>query len=382
MKKFWQIIFCALLIASFASCREKRVISRAGQALEFRQYEDAMKEILALDDKAILKSDTLMEMLSNAYYDLTLTKANGVAYDCYDMDFSADGKTVALTDFGTESVKIFSFPDLMPKKEISLPTKPYNSEFHSGDKVIGVALLDGTIRLYDIATGKEVHKIESNRSAARDAVVIDDNVLVTCGNDQRLRAINALTGEVIWEMHPHKKNIKDLALSKDRTRIVTASNDGSTSVIKINPDYSATEVAHIVHNVENYVNAAAITPDNNTVITVSGDGVAKIWSVATEKTRHEIPLNTPLCSVDISDDGRYALVGGMDKVYMLDMETGKILLRMDGNKRSVTQIMFTDDGGFAYVDKLSISYGKLLTGQALIDAAREYQNKNTGRHNR
>jgi WD40 repeat protein len=78
--------------------------------------------------------------------------------------------------------------------------------------------------------------------------------------------------------------------------------------------------------------SVAFTPDGGQVITGSGDGIARMWKVATGRSAEamrsfgEAPDRMRVLSVAVSADGTYLLTGRPDGTAMLwDAATGKLV---------------------------------------------------------
>jgi len=364
----------AMAMALFHSCdfARNKAIVKATDAISRRDYRSAMNFILKLDDDKIIESDTLMQMLSTSYYGLSLKPTREIASDCYDMDFTNDGDTVIFTDFHKGSLNFYSFPEMEYQRSISMPERAFSIDISPAGDTIAAAMANNMVMLYDLATGEILNVLEGHTNGVRDVVFATDTLLFSCSNDRRVVAWDVKSGTAYWSKRQHSKNVKSLQISKDGKYLTTASNDGSSSVIRANGKKAGSEILRVVHG-ENYVNDAAISPDNRFLVTVSGDGYAKFWNVTDGSPMFHIFLNDRLGAVDISDDGKYILVGGEHNAYLLDLATRKILSIINGSNMAIWSVKILNNDRFAFADNSRFWTGKILTGSELIKAAREIQ---------
>lgn len=365
------IAFTLLLsIAILVSCNNKKVITDATDSIEKRNYKSALASILSLDDNDIIKSDTLSQMLATAYYELNLKPTREIALDCYDIDFVPDNDIIIFTDFHNNSLNFYEFPEMKFIRSILLPSKAYNIDISPDGSTIAAAMVDNTILLYDLESGRKLNTLEGHTNRVRDVVFRDNNLLFSCSNDQNIAAWNVATGEPFWDKRLNTKNIKNLQLNKDKTKLITASNDGSACIINSTDHNMGAEELRVIHG-DNYVNDAAVTPDNTFLVTVSGDGYAKIWDTGNGSLIKYIFLNDPLAAVDISPDGKHLLIGGQHGAYIISENDWKVISKFHGANMPIRSVKFINDSEFVLADNGRFWQGELYDIEDLIKNARE-----------
>lgn len=365
---------------SLSSCRHRKVIADASQAVEHRDYKKALKSILSLDDDVIAGSDTLSQMLSTAYYGSTLVPDRRIAGDCYDMDYVPAKGVIVFTDFAKGSLNFYKYPEMEFMRSVTLPAKAYGIDVSPDGSLIAAAMVDDTILLCDFETGKVVKTLVGHTGRVRAVAFRDTAMLFSCGNDRAIAAWNVADGKPYWGKRLAEKNIKNLSLSKDKTRLITASNDGTACVIAADSDKGGDELLRLVHG-ENYVNDVAISPDNKYCVTVSGDGYMKMWDGNDGTLLKYVFLNDPLSAVDISDDGRYIIVGG-NNVYLLDPAECRVISKINGVNVPVWTVRIVGDSDFIFADNSRFWHGKILVGNDLVDEARKVERRQPASHSR
>ena len=286
------------------------------------------------------------------------------------MDFLPDNKSVVFTDFNKGILYFYSYPSMAFEYSLELPDKAYSIDISPTGKYLAAALVNKTIALYDLKEQKFREPLRGHSQAVRDVVFKDDNLLFSCGNDRSVIAWDINKNEPIWKNRQNNKNIKSLQLSKDKTKLVTASNDGSACIINTEGDRLGIEELRVVHG-DNYVNDAAISPDNNIIITVSGDGFVKIWDTNLEAVKKNIFLNEPLCSVSISNDGRFFMLGSNQNVYILDLPSGQLISKINAINMPIWAVEFVGNDRFAFADNSRFWQGQLYDRENLIKEARK-----------
>lgn len=147
-----------------------------------------------------------------------------------DLAFSHDGKLLASANLdGTARVW-----DLASREE-RLTLRPHAI-------VVGVALspdgqllatsgTDGTVKIWDVSTGTEVRSLAGHLgTVARVAFSPDGKLLASAGFDNTARLWDVSTGRQLLVLTGHTLGLTDLAFSPDGTRLATSANDGTVRV--------------------------------------------------------------------------------------------------------------------------------------------------------
>ena len=141
----------------------------------------------------------------------------------------------------------------------------------------------------------------------------------------------------------HKGAVSTAAFSRDGTKIVTASADGTARI------WNATTGASLLtvggHGQEFY--AAAFSPDGTRIVTASADGTAQIWNAATGASIRELAGHSqPVRSVAFNRNGSLVVTASEDgKAIIWDAATGSQIAILQGSGPPIWQASFapTDD---------------------------------------
>jgi len=151
--------------------------------------------------------------------------------------FSPDGKTLA-TGGGDSIIRLW---DVATGKEISGPTGHENRvlsvAFLQGAKVLGTESEDGTVRLWDAVTGKEAHKVrirQKDRGGPGFAFSPDGKpfVFVPDWQDKHICLRDLETGRELRRFNAHAV-IRSVTFSPRGTVLAASTKDQTTLLFEV-----------------------------------------------------------------------------------------------------------------------------------------------------
>lgn len=208
-------------------------------------------------------------------------------------------------------------------------TQGYRPVLAASDRYLVVGLEDeaGTVRLYDLATGKERileagHKqLKPMRGFGVSAVAFTPSgeTLLTAGRDGVIRLWEAATGKPIRSLTGHHTWIEALAVSRDGTRLASAGQDGVIRLWDLATGADACpQPGHATG-----VWSVAVSPDGRTAVTTGLDG-SFVWDVATTTVERRVVPEFAVYTGAFAPDGRTVLLGRPDGPFRAyDAATGK-----------------------------------------------------------
>ena len=184
---------------------------------------------------------------------------------------------------------------------------------------------DGTVRLWDAVSGKELRAVDVGSSAYALGFTPDGRWLVSGDDaDKFLTVWDADTLERRGELRGHTDLIQDVAFGP-AGKVVTASWDGTARIW----DLASRRVLSTLRGHSGPLLGVAVSPDGALVATASLDGTAKLWDLATGREvltlfGHDGPVNT----VAFSPDGRFLATASGDGTVALHLLPIDELMRL------------------------------------------------------
>jgi WD40 repeat protein len=165
----------------------------------------------------------------------------------------------------------------------------------------------------------------------------DGKLLVSVGQDARVRLWKAGDWKPAGVFEGHGKSVNSIAFAPDGKRLATSSTDGTVRVWTF-PEGKAAGV------LEGQV-AAAFAPDGKRLATVSAKATASIWDAATlAPVAASKKLGKRCLAVEFSGDGKALYVGGEGPIHRIDPGTGEVSGALDGHAIIVAALRRSPDG--------------------------------------
>jgi WD40 repeat protein/tRNA A-37 threonylcarbamoyl transferase component Bud32 len=286
--------------------------------------------------------------------------------------------------------------------------------FSPSGKTVLTGSVDGTARLWDIATGKP--RMEPIRH--EDSVLValfrppDGKAFLTTSQDGTVRLWDTATGAPQGAPFHHERGVYAAAFSPDGERILTGSQDFTARVWRAAVDnptatllphpsavssvaygpggktaligtYESAQVwdltAEPPRPLANFKDKgrALFSPDGKWVATASGERVVRLWSTETGRQLPELMHGGRVFDLAFSRDSTRLVTGGEDKMARLwETATGKLLGEPLEHKSLVNAVAFSPDGmkiltgcGDKTARLWDAGTGKPLTGRLVHDNA-------------
>ena len=181
---------------------------------------------------------------------------------------------------------------------------------------------DQTVRLWDAATGRELHVLRGHGDEVNwTAFAPDGGSLVSVGDDGRIILWDAATGRERLRLADSGDPVLAAAIAPTGRLLATAGRDALVHIWDVDSGRESFTLSGHLKQVE----TAAFAPDGRTLATGGQDGTVRLWDV---KERREIRVlscdGAAAQTVAWSHDGRLtAAACGDGLVRLWDAETGR-----------------------------------------------------------
>lgn len=161
-------------------------------------------------------------------------------------------------------------------KPLGDPLVVLSIAFDPSDKTIAAGSSFDSALLWDVRTGRLLHKLEGHSHPVTSVVFSPDGTTIaTAGTNIKLW--NVRSGQLINTIDKHTDYINVLAYSPDGSKIASASNDRTAKVWEV-PN------GKLLRSLEDHasgVNSVAFRPDGRMLLTSSIDATIRLWAAET-----------------------------------------------------------------------------------------------------
>jgi WD40 repeat protein len=275
--------------------------------------------------------------------------------------FSPDGKRLASgSDDGT--VKLW---DLATGQEVRAlkghAAGVLSVAFSQDGKRLASGSWDRTVKLWDVTTGHEEQTLKRHAEPVTSVVFSPDGKrLASASYDQTVKLWDVATGQEMLTLKKHAGQIHSLAFSRDGKRLASGSWDRT---VKLWDMTAGQEVLTFRGHAER-VTSVAFSPDGKRLASGSFDRTAKLWDVTTGHEEQTLKGHAePVTSVVFSPDGKRLASGSWDRTVKLwDVATGQEILTLKEHARQSDSVAFSPDG-----KRLAVGSGVIRLWRAATD---------------
>ncbi len=203
---------------------------------------------------------------------------------------------------------------------------------------------DKTVKIWDVATGKELLMFEGHEHRVTSVAFSPDSKRVASGGyGKTVKIWDAVTGKTLLTLKGHSRRVDTIAFSRDGKRLATGGHPG----IKIWDTATGKEL-HALKGHVGGVLSVVFSPDGKSLASGSGDNTIRLWNTTNGKELLAGLMGHRSCvsSVAFSPDGKRLASGSYygKTLKIWDATTGKALLTLKGHSASVNSVAFSPDG--------------------------------------
>jgi WD40 repeat protein len=185
-------------------------------------------------------------------------------------DFSPDGKLLAVAGYGGGTVRIW---DIASRREVAKISSGYRALFSPDGRLLAAGA-GGTVRLWDVATWQHVATLRSRTDEVLSLAFAPDSRTLAVGEAEGiLRLWDVDRKQEIGSRKTHASHIESVTFSPDGRRLASS---GTDSMVKLWDVALLQEVVGLTGH-DGPVNSLAFSPDGNMLASASADATVRLW---------------------------------------------------------------------------------------------------------
>ena len=217
----------------------------------------------------------------------------------------------------------------------------------SPDSQIFASSGEGSIKVWNLATGEEITTVNSRQRVNVVAISPDGSTLVSGGDDQTIKIWNLPTGELLRTLRGHSDSIHALAFSPDASTLVSGSDDGTIKLWNM----ATGRLRGTLRGHTSWVRSLAMSADGVTLVSGSFDKTIKIWDLHRAVLLRTVEEDGEIVTgVALSPDGQTLAIASRDDsggklrtMTLGDLGTEGKTQTLAENIETVTSIAFSPD---------------------------------------
>jgi sugar lactone lactonase YvrE/tRNA A-37 threonylcarbamoyl transferase component Bud32 len=201
----------------------------------------------------------------------------------------------------------------------------------------------GTVKLWDLATGKEPRTLLGHKSRVNSlAFSADGRLLASCSHDRTARTWNPATGRELNSFVGHRDWVAGVAFSPDGKTLATTSNDRTVRLWDVETGQERMTLGEF----RGQATRVRFSPDGRVVAAGSTDLTARTWDAVSGRDLLKLTgQHGCAAGLAFSPDGQLLAIGSHDKtIHVKEPGTGKELRILRGHQGWVTDVAYSPDG--------------------------------------
>jgi WD40 repeat protein len=328
---------------------EREAASKALEAIgEPAWYPLRKLAITTTDLETRRRADKLVEVIGRRLF-VEVRRFGGAqgGYWVNRVAFTADGRRAVATGGGVILYDLASGNELARTLELQFARRGL-AVSADGRYFLTGHQNDHVVRLGDVKSWSEIRAFTGHTAGVWSVALSADGTRALSGSDDgTMRLWDVKSGK---EQHTFRGGrVRCVAFAPDGRHVLSGHyGPGSGNLVRLWDAVGGKEVGRFAGH-GNDVTAVAFLPDGRAFVSASMDGTLRLWDVQTGKERRQLAHRGGAYDMAVAPDGRRALSAGFGDrtVRLWDLTDGGELYAFTGHVGAVLGVAFSPDGRLA-----------------------------------
>jgi WD40 repeat protein len=227
-----------------------------------------------------------------------------------------------------------------------------SSDLNSNCQLIAFSDLYGYTSVYDFKSRRNSFNYHAHSESVNSTFFSNDGKLILTASSDGTLAIFDTLNQSSYQLAAHDKALNSATFSQDDKLIVTSSDDQTAKIWELKSG-KKNEYFLVLKNILDghfdKVKSAIFSFNGKYVLTINGIEASlfnslngnKIWAFSPENSSWYENYN--ISQAKFSPDDRKLIIAFKASVYLIDVETGKLLRIFEGHRASIKSVDFSSD---------------------------------------
>ncbi|HUS66509.1 MAG TPA: WD40 repeat domain-containing protein, partial [Kofleriaceae bacterium] len=259
-----------------------------------------------------------------------------------DVSFHPDGQRFATSSFDRSAIVWSSEPTYRVTQVVGPDHVASEITFSPDGTQVASACDDGTTRIADARTGRELHALASGTPVHSAVYSADGERLATAGRERTVRVWDTRSGRQLQELDGHRDVVNSIDWARDGAHLATASDDGTITVWSTST--WAPERTITGHGGQP-IYWVRFLPDGSSLISFGNDLVTAVHDLGSGRLLRAFPHPTLRLGGALAPGGARVATPTLERsVEIVSTETGAIEIELHGHLGRVESVAFTTSG--------------------------------------